>query len=409
MLYHFHDWQRAALAPFRVAAEATQLAFQNPFLPATHTRFGRAVAAGAELFERTTRNFGKPSFNIKSIKVRGDAVTVTEETVLSKPFCNLVHFKRALPADDKTIDPKVLVVAPLSGHHATLLRGTVEALLQEHDVYITDWIDAKLVPLSKGKFDLEDNIEYIMDFVRLLGPDVHMLAVCQPAVPVLCAAAIMAENNEATQARSMTLMGGPIDCTKAPTVVTKLAEDRPIEWFKNTVIHSLPFYYPGAHRLVYPGFIQLQGFVQMNVERHFGEHMKLFQNLVKGDDDSVTSHRRFYDEYLSVMDTTAEFYLQTVERVFQKHEIPNGTFTWHGKLVRPAAIKQTGLLTIEGELDDISAPGQTRPALDLCSGLPDSKKKAHLQIGVGHYGIFNGRKWREHILPVVRDFIRANA
>ena len=405
MLYHLHDWQRAALAPFRMAAEATQIAFQNPFIPESHSRFARAVAAGAELFERTTRHFAKPTFGLKTTKVRGDLVPVTEEIIARKPFCNLIHFQR----HTDVVDPKVLIVAPLSGHHATLLRGTVEAMLPDHDIYITDWIDAKLVPLSKGKFDLEDNIEYIMDFIRLLGPDVHMLAVCQPAVPVLCAAALMAETNDPLQAKSMTLMGGPIDCRQAPTVVTELAEKKSLDWFKNTVIHSLPFYYPGAHRLVYPGFIQLQGFVSMNVERHFGEHLKLFQNLVKGDDDSVTSHRKFYDEYLSVMDTTAEFYLQTVERVFQKHDLPNGTFMWHGKTVKPEAIRKTALLTIEGELDDISAPGQTRPALDLCAGLPDNMKKAHLQIGVGHYGIFNGRKWRESILPVVRNFIREHA
>jgi poly(3-hydroxybutyrate) depolymerase len=221
--------------------------------------------------------------------------------------------------------------------------------------------------------------------------------------------ALLAEMNDPRQPRSMTLMGGPIDTAASPTVVTKLAEDRPIEWFRNTVVHSLPFYYPGAHRLVYPGFVQLQGFVSMNVKRHVGEHVKLFQNLVKGDEESATSHRKFYDEYLSVMDTPAEFYLQTVERVFQNRDLMKGTFTWNGRLVRPDAIKQTALLTVEGELDDISAPGQTRPALELCAGLPDSKKKAHLQIGVGHYGIFNGRKWRESVLPVVRQFIRDNA
>jgi poly(3-hydroxybutyrate) depolymerase len=406
MLYHFHDWQRAAMAPFRMAAEATQMAFQNPFMPANQSRFGRTIAASAELFERSTRNFAKPSFGLKSTKIRGTNVAVTEEIVASKPFCNLRHFKRAIESHN---DPKVLIVAPISGHHATLLRGTVEAMLPEHDVYITDWIDAKLVPASKGKFDLEDNIDYIMDFSRLLGPDVHLVAVCQPAVPVLAAMSLLAQLNDPHQPRSMTLMGGPIDPRKAPTVVTRLASERPIEWFKNTVIHSLPFYYPGAHRLVYPGFIQLQGFMSMNVERHVGEHVKLFQNLVKGDDDSATSHRKFYDEYLSVMDSTAEFYLQTVERVFQKYDLPNGTFTWRDMTVTPSAITQTALLTVEGELDDISAPGQTMPAHDLCSGLAAEKKKAHLQIGVGHYGIFNGRKWREQILPVVRDFIRANA
>ncbi len=405
MLYHFHDWQRAAMAPFRMAAEATQIAFQNPFMQGNPTRFGRTIAASAELFERSTRNFAKPSFGLKHTKIGGENVAVTEEIVLSKAFCNLRHFKRATENND----PKVLIVAPISGHHATLLRGTVEAMLPEHDVYITDWIDAKLVPASKGKFDLEDNIEYIMDFSRFLGPDVHLVAVCQPAVPVLAAMSVLAQLNDPAQPRSMTLMGGPIDPRKAPTVVTRLASERPIEWFKNTVIHSLPFYYPGAHRLVYPGFIQLQGFMSMNVERHVGEHVKLFQNLVKGDDDSATSHRKFYDEYLSVMDSPAEFYLQTVERVFQKYDLPNGTFTWHDMTVQPSAITQTALLTVEGELDDISAPGQTLPAHDLCSGLADEKKKAHLQIGVGHYGIFNGRKWREQILPVVRDFIRANA
>jgi len=406
MLYHIHDWQRAAMAPFRMAAEATQLAFQNPFMPTTHTRFGRTMAAGAELFERTTRHFGKPSFGLKHTRVRGDTVEVTEEIIDHKAFCNLLHFKRHIEAND---DPKVLIAAPISGHHASLLRGTIEAMLPDHDVYITDWIDAKLVPLAKGKFDLEDNISYLMDFIRQLGPDVHLLAVCQPAPAVLCAVSLLAAMDDDKQPRSMTLMGGPIDTRKAPTVVTKLAQERPIEWFKSTVIHSLPFYYPGAHRLVYPGFVQLHGFMSMNVERHVGEHMKLFQNLIKGDDDSVTSHRKFYDEYLSVMDVPAEFYLQTVERVFQQHSLPNGTFMWHDQLVQPQAITKTALLTVEGELDDISAPGQTRPALDLCSGLADDMKKAHLQIGVGHYGIFNGRKWRESVLPVVRQFIRDHA
>ncbi|MGB9153727.1 MAG: polyhydroxyalkanoate depolymerase [Alphaproteobacteria bacterium] len=405
MLYHFHDWQRAAIAPFRMAAEASKIAFQNPFMPSTHTHFGRSVAAGAELFERTTRHFTKPGFGLRHTTVRGEPVAVTEEIISRKPFCNLLHFKRATEAND----PKVLIVAPISGHYATLLRGTVEAMLPDHDVYITDWIDAKMVPLSKGKFDLEDNIEYIMDFTRMLGPDVHLLAVCQPAPPVLCAVSLLAAMDDPKQPRSMTLMGGPIDTRVAPTVVTKLAEERPIEWFKHTVVHSLPFYYPGAHRLVYPGFVQLQGFVSMNVERHVNEHVKLFQNLVKGDDEPVTAHRKFYDEYLSVMDVPAEFYLQTVERIFQNHDLPKGTFMWHDQPVRPQAIEKTAVLTVEGELDDISAAGQTRPALDLCSSLPDNMKKAHLQIGVGHYGIFNGRKWRESILPIVRQFIRDHA
>jgi len=281
-------------------------------------------------------------------------------------------------------------------------------MLPDHDVYITDWTDAKMVPLSSGKFDLEDYITYVMDFIRALGPEVHLLAVCQPAPPVLCATALLAQMNDPAQPRSMTLMGGPIDCRVAATSVTELANKRSIEWFRNTVIHALPFYYPGAGRLVYPGFLQLQGFMSMNVGRHVGEHMKLFQNLVRGDEEHASAHKKFYDEYMSVMDTTAEFYLQTVQRVFQTHDLALGTFQWHGKTVDPSAITKTALLTVEGELDDISAPGQTRPAHALCSSLPDSMKQAHLQIGVGHYGIFNGRKWRESVLPVVRNFMRAH-
>ena len=413
LLYHFHDFQHAVLAPWRMAAEATQAAFQNPFMPSTYTRAGRAIAAGAELFERTTRRFGKPRFGLDSVKSRGTAIDINEEIVTQKPFCRLIRFQRDTDdtelADMMAADPKVLIVAPMSGHHATLLRGTVEAMLPEHEVYITDWLDAKLVPLSQGKFDLEDYITYVMDFMRMLGPDVHVLAVCQPAVPVLCAAAVLAERNDPAQPRSMILMGGPIDTRKAGTVVTRLAEERPIEWFRHTVIHALPFYYPGAYRLVYPGFIQLHGFMSMNIERHIGEHFKLFQHLVRGDGEPADQHKRFYDEYLSVMDTPAEFYLQTVERVFQQHDLPNGTFMYHGELVKPSAITQTALLTIEGELDDISAPGQTAPAHDLCSSLPAHMKQAHLEIGVGHYGIFNGRKWRMNIQPLVRDFIRAHA
>jgi poly(3-hydroxybutyrate) depolymerase len=360
------------------------------------------MAASAELFERTTRHFGKPSFGLKSTRIFRESVKVEEEIVLTKPFCNLLHFKRHTDAED----PKVLLVAPMSGHHATLLRGTVEAMLPDHDVYITDWIDAKMVPLSKGKFDLEDNISYLMDFIRFLGPDVHVMAICQPAPSVLCAVSLLAQMDDPAQPRSMTLMGGPIDTRTPKTMVTELAEKHPIEWFQNRVIHAIPFYYPGAHRMVYPGFLQLSGFISMNAKRHIDEHIKHFQNLVKGDDNSAETHRKFYDEYLSVMDVTAEFYLQTIERIFQTHDLPKGTFKWHGQFVKPEAIKKTALLVVEGELDDISAPGQTTPALDLCSGLPPEMKKAHLQIGVGHYGIFNGRKWREAVLPVIRNFMR---
>ena len=393
------------MSPLRMAAKATQATFKNPFFFPTHTPFGRAVAAGAELFERTTRKFGKPSFGLTTTKIFRETIAVEEEVVVSRPFCNLLHFKR----NTGSIDPRVLIVAPMSGHYATLLRGTVEAMLPDHDVYITDWVDAKMVPLTVGKFDLEDYIDYVIEFIRELGPDVHLVAVCQPAPAVLCAAAILAALNDPAQPRSMTLMGGPIDTRVAKTVVTETANKHDMDWFRRTVIHALPVYYPGAGRLVYPGFLQLQGFMSMNVQRHVDEHMNLFRNLVRGDNSSVDSHRKFYDEYLSVMDTTAEFYLQTIERIFKTHDLAKGTFEWHGQLVRPELIRKTALLTVEGELDDISAPGQTRCALNLCSGLPDSMKQAHLQIGVGHYGIFNGRKWRENVLPVLRQFIRIHS
>jgi len=402
LLYHLHDWQRAALAPFRLAAEAAHAAFQNPFFPASYTRFGRVVAAGAEMFERTTRRFGKPIFGLDSVKIFRKPVKVEEEIVLTKPFCRLLHFKR----DVKNDDPRVLVVAPMSGHYATLLRGTVEDMLPDHDVYITDWLNARDVPLAMGKFDLEDYITYVMEFIRHLGPDVHLLAICQPAPAVLCAVSLLADLNDPVQPASMTLMGGPIDTRFSPTAVTELGVKKPMEWFRSTVIHALPFYYPGAYRLVYPGFIQLNGFISMNMDRHVGEHFKMFEHLVKGDGESADRHREFYDEYLSVMDVTAEFYLQTVERIFKNHDLPLGTFKWHDRIVKPSAIRKTALLVVEGELDDISAPGQTRPAMDMCSNLPADMKKAHLQIGVGHFGIFHGRKWRESVLPVVRDFMR---
>ncbi len=402
LLYYIHDMQMATLMPWRAAAEMTEATMRSPYTPGAQTHMGRAVAAGAELFERSTRRFAKPKFNINSIKVGNDLVDIEEQIIDSKPFCNLLHFRRATSSQNL---PRVLIVAPMSGHHSTLLRGTVETMMQDHDVYITDWVDARMVPLYDGLFDLDDYIAYVIDYLRLLGPDVHVVAVCQPAVPVLCAVALMADMDDPAQPRSMTLMGGPIDTRSCKTAVTEFAETRPMEWFRNTVIHALPFYYPGANRLVYPGFIQLNGFMAMNVERHVSEHFKLFENLVKGDDDSVTSHTRFYDEYLSVMDVTAEFYLQTVDKVFKQHALPNGTYDWRGRIVKPEAIRKTALLTVEGELDDISGAGQTRPALELCSNLPDDMKQMYLQIGVGHYGIFSGRRWRENVYPILRDFI----
>jgi poly(3-hydroxybutyrate) depolymerase len=412
LLYHIHDMQYAAMAPFRLAAEAAQATFQNPFVPASYTEMGRALAASAEMFERSTRPYGKPEFSFGAIKERGQIIRIEEEIVASRPFCRLLHFKRM--TDDAAMaakiadNPRVLVVAPLAGQHATLLRGTVETMLPEHDVYITDWIDAKMVPFSQGAFDLDDYIAYIMDFIRQLGPDVHIVAVCQPATPVLCAVALLADGDDPAQPRSMTLMGGPIEPRVARTLLTEFAATHSLEWFRNMVIHALPFYYPGGHRLVYPGFLQLHGFMSMHMDRHLGEQFKMFQNLVRGDEEAAAAHRKFYDEYLSVIDVTAEFYLQTIERIFQNCNLPNGTFHWRGQKVRPEAIQRTALLTVEGEMDDISAPGQTRAALDLCTNLPASMKQAYLQIGVGHFGVFNGRKWRNNVQPVVRKFIRAH-
>lgn len=415
-LYHIHDWQNAVLAPWRVVAEAAHAqavyGSHNPFTPAPVMDMDRALAAGTEMFERMTRQFGKPAFGLNTVKFRNQDLTIEEEIVAKKPFCNLLHFKRSSThpevAAKLLTDPKMLIVAPISGHHATLLRGTVEAMLPEHDVYITDWLDAKTVPLSKGKFDLEDNITYVMDFLRHIGPRAHVMAVCQPVVPVLCAVALLADMDDPAQPDTMTLMGGPVDTRRNHTAVTDLAEHRSIEWFRNTVIQVVPFYYPGAYRMVYPGFIQIQSFIAMNLDRHIDAQFKMFQNLARGDDESADSSKKFYDEYLSVMDITSEFFLQTIERVFQRYELPNGTFHWNGRLVKPQSIKRTALLTIEGELDDISAPGQTLQAHNLCSGLPDNMKESQLIIGVGHYGIFNGRKWRNIVQPAIANFVRAH-
>ena len=404
--YSLYDLQQAFLLPLRLMAETVEIGCRNPYNPLSYTALGRTLAAGAELFERTTRRFGKPQFELTQTVKDGRQIAVTETIVAHKPFCTLLHFARDLPITDGVPDPKLLIVAPMSGHHATLLRGTVAALLPDHDVYITDWIDARQVPQRHGAFDLEDYTGYVIDFIKLLGPDVHVLAVCQPAVPVLAAVALMAEADDPDQARSMTLMGGPIDASAAETAVTKLADKHPLEWFERTVISQVPAWYPGKGRAVYPGFVQLSGFMSMNIEKHVSEHLRLFQHLVRGDGEEAATHRRFYDEYLSVLDITAEFYLQTIERVFQKMSLPNGTYMWRGHAAKCSAIQKTALFTIEGELDDISAPGQTFAAHRICSGLSMGMKQHLLQPGVGHYGIFNGRKWREQIMPQVRDFIR---
>ena len=404
MLYHIHELSHAAIAPMRLWAEAVQTIYSHPWMPMSYTSFGRAVAASAELLERTTRRYPKPEFNLPFTKIGGEEVPVREVPVYEKPFCTLLHFQRQTDRRD----PRVLVVAPMSGHYATLLRGTVETLLPDHDVYITDWIDARDVPAAEGTFDLDDYIDHIREFLHFLGADTHVLAVCQPSVPVLAAVSLMAEDNDPRQPSSMVLMGGPIDTRKNPTKVNQVASDKPVSWFENHVINTVPFVHPGRGRRVYPGFLQLQGFMSLNPERHVGEHLKLFHNMVRGDGDSAEKHREFYDEYLAVMDLPAEYYLQTLETVFIGHHLPDGKMKSRGRKVDPSQIKHTALMTIEGEKDDITGLGQTEAAHRLCTGLPDSMRVHHVAEKVGHYGVFNGRRWREEIYPNVRDFIRTH-
>jgi poly(3-hydroxybutyrate) depolymerase len=403
--YQFYEFNHAALAPWRAMADATRLAFQNPLNPLAETPFGRSMAAGAELFERVTRRYGKPAFGITTTGVDGRSVGVAEEVVWTRPFCSLLHFRRDLPKG-RPADPKVLIVAPLSGHYATLCRGTVEAMLPEHDVYITDWTDARMAPLALGHFDLDDYIDYVIEMLHHLGPGSHVIAVCQPSVPVLAAVALMSEARDAAVPSSMTLMGGPIDTRFAPTAVNRVAKARGTEWFRRNTIMTVPFPYPGFMRQVYPGFLQLSGFMSLNFDRHVTAHQEFYNHLVDGDGDSAEKHREFYDEYLAVMDLTAEFYLQTVETVFVQHALPKGEMTHRGKLVRTEAIRRTALFTVEGERDDISGVGQTKAAHALCPNLSADEKQHYLAIGVGHYGVFNGSRFRNDIQPRIADFIR---
>ncbi len=408
MLYHLHELQHVLMAPLRLQAQLMRTVFDNPLNPLYYTSFGRTMGASAVMLERLTRRFGRPEFGLDKTEIDGKIIKVKENVIVEKPFCALLNFKR----NTKRNDPKVLIVAPMSGHYATLLRGTVEGLLPHHDVYITDWEDARQVPMSMGSFNLDDYITYLREFLSLLGPDTHVIAVCQPAVPVLAAVSLMASENDPNQPLSMTLMGGPIDTRVSKTEVTELAETRPIKWFENTVLYNVPFHYPGAHRRVYPGFLQLSGFMSMNLDTHVGSHMKFFHHLITGDGESSDKHKTFYNEYLSVMDIPAEFYLQTVNEVFQKHSLPRGIMKWRdphtNKLmdVRPQDIQHTALMTIEGELDDISARGQTTAAHMLCHSLPQRKQYHHFQLECGHYGIFNGGRWRTQIMPRIRTFIR---
>ena len=379
MLYQLHEMQRSFLTPLMQWADASSKLFSNPVSPFAHTPFAQRIAAGYELMYRLGKDYEKPAFGIHSVKIKGEDVGIMERTVLEKPFCKLLHFKKDLgeQALEALNQPKVLVVAPLSGHHATLLRDTVRALLVDHDVCITDWTDARMVPLSAGPFHLHDYIYYVQDFIRLLGPDVHVISVCQPTVPVLAAISLMATNNDPKLPKTMTMMGGPIDPRKSPTAVNDLATEKPFSWFENTVIYSVPGNYPGFGRKVYPGFLQHAGFIAMNPGRHAQSHREFYQHLVRGDDDSAEAHRQFYDEYNAVLDMPAEYYLETIKTVFQEHRLPKGTWEVGGQLVRAQDIKTVALMTVEGELDDISGLGQTSAAHDLCRGIP---KDRHLRF-----------------------------
>ncbi len=403
-MYWLYEMGHAALDPSRAFADATRLFFRNPANPFAHTVYGKSVAAAMELFERTTRIYGRPEWRIDSTLVGGERVPVRINTVWERPFCRLLHFERVFNHVPRRPQPKILVVAPMSGHYATLLRGTVEAFLPNHDVYITDWRNARSVPLADGRFDLDDYIDYVISIMHMMQGDVHVVAVCQPAVPVLAAVAVMEADNDPYVPHSMVLMGGPIDTRVNETGVNKLAESKGIEWFHQHVITKVPFPHPGVMRDVYPGFLQLSGFMSMNLDRHLEAHRSLFTDLVKGDGDSVAKHREFYDEYLSVMDLSAEFYLQTVDTVFIKHALPKGEMMHRGRRVDLTAIRRVALMTVEGEHDDISGVGQTEATHALCPNIPAEDKVHYLQLGVGHYGVFNGSRFRSEIQPRIADF-----
>jgi poly(3-hydroxybutyrate) depolymerase len=408
--YPMYEMTHLAMAPARAFSDATRFWLKSPFNPFAETEVGRNIAAYTELFERMTRRYGKPHFSLDETVVDGHQLAVTEQVIWEKPFCKLLHFARE-PHPAIEGQSKLLIVAPMSGHYATLLRGTVDAFLPRFDVYITDWADARMVPAGRASFDLDDYIDYLVEMYHVLGqgtpkPHVHTLAVCQPAVPVIAAVALMSAAGDPLVPTSMTLMGGPIDTRKSPTAVNKLAEERGTDWFRQNCLQTVPFPYPGGGRAVYPGYLQLSGFMAMNIDRHMDAHKDMFHHLVKGDGDAAEKHREFYDEYLSVMDLTAEFYLQTIETVFVRHALPKGEMTHRDQVVDLGKIDRTGLMTVEGEKDDISGVGQTLAAHDLCSGLPEHLKLAYMQNGVGHYGVFNGSRFRSEIVPRIAAFAR---
>ncbi len=409
MLYQLHEMQRAFLQPFVALSGAGAQLLAHPANPLAQTPLGRQLSAGYELLHRLGKDYEKPQWQLPQTEVDGKPVAVSIRAVARKPFCTLLQFERDIPAARAARDPKILVVAPLSGHHATLLRDTVRALLPSHQVYVTDWLDARMVPAADGAFHLNDYVRYVQAFLRELGPDVHVLSVCQPTVPVLAAISLMASANDPCQPRSMVMMGGPIDPRQAPTQVNELATQHSHAWFESQLIHTVPAGYPGAGRQVYPGFLQHAGFVAMNPSRHLKSHYDFYLDLLRGDDSDAESHRRFYDEYNAVLDMPAEYYLDTIRVVFQEFRLPQGTWEIDGQRVAPEDIRKVALLTIEGELDDISGLGQTRAAQTLCRGIPAARKQHYLAKGCGHYGIFSGRRWRETICPKIAAFVREQA
>ena len=401
MLYDAYEVQRSLLAGASTLANLSAGWLNSPANPLSYSQMGPIVASALDVFAHASAPRGKPDFGIESTIVEGRTVAVSEEIVLRKPFGQLKRFRR----EGIEGSPRLLMISPMSGHYATLLRGTVERMLPGHDVYITDWRDAKLVPLSDGRFDLDDYIDYLIQFMEAIGPGAHMLAVCQPSVPAFAAAALMSADRHPCRPRTLTMMGGPIDTRRAPTEVNTVATQRPYAWFEQNVIATVPYLYPGGGRKVYPGFLQLAGFMAMNLGDHLTSHWEMFKHLVQGDGEGAEASKDFYDEYRAVCDMTAEFYLQTVDTVFQRHALPKGEMLHRGRRVDPAAIRDVALLAIEGERDDISGVGQTKAALDIATGLPAKLKRYHLARGVGHYGIFHGSKWRTRIAPLLEEWI----
>lgn len=403
MLYKLNAQYMKMVRPWHEMANATRQLMSHPSNPFADHFYFRSASASMELFERLTADYEEPEWGLDSTTINNKKVNISQNVVFHKPYCNLLHFKRDKP---QARQKKVLLIAPLSGHFATLLRSTAKEFLPDHETYITDWRNARDIPLSAGGFSFDDYVTYLIEFITFLGPDTHVIAVCQPCVPAMVALAVMHQEKDRNIPKSLTLMGGPIDVRINPTDVNDYASGKDLDWFDKNVICTVPYEFSGRGQMVYPGFIQLSAFLSMNMDNHVNKHVQFFNDLIAGDGDSAEDHRLFYNEYLAVMDMPADYYLETIRKVFLEHQLPNGTIEYQGKKIDLAAITKTALLTIEGENDDITGRGQTSVALNLCSSLSADKKTHYEQAGVGHYGIFNGRKYREIIAPMIKDFIK---